>query len=365
MDACAVAHTGVPVSSAAVAWRDHHSLVGTLMSSDARQVKVMHMPLRPIRLWQHGRAVRQTLRAYPPGTDALIDQIRSAGSLVRFVALNIIVPLYFAREQGWAVRGAHGEMAAIMYLRRGEREGIRVMHIDDISVDARYRRLGLGRRLMELAEELARKERRPFLKLAVTSANTPAITLYRQLGYDDRARRNRYFTCTLPVSPLRTPLPPDLTLRPLHRRQAAHVLQRFYELELVASVSTLAPLLRAYYPLHVRKGTKRMYAIERGGQQVGYADAQRQGGQWNLDLALRPELWGSDVERDAIHLLTSVIGPEAIRRGEGTLIALHLPCAAHFDALCAGPSSLASELGLSERSYERIVMVKALETLEA
>jgi hypothetical protein len=130
---------------------------------------------------------------------------------------------------------------------------------------------------------------------------------------------------------------------------------------LAAGAPTVAPLLTAYYPLHVRKGVKQMYAIERGGQQVGYGDAQHRSGQWTLDLALRPELWGSDVERDAIHLLTSVIGPEASGHGEGALIALHLPCAAHFDALRAGPSSLARELGFSEQGYERIVMIKTLE----
>ena len=73
------------------------------------------------------------------------------------------------------------------------------MHIDDINVDARYRRQGLAQRLLQLAEDLARNERRPFLKLAVTVGNTPAVTLYRRLGYQEQ--RHRYFTL-VPSAPL-------------------------------------------------------------------------------------------------------------------------------------------------------------------
>jgi ribosomal protein S18 acetylase RimI-like enzyme len=319
------------------------------------------MRVQRIRIWQHGRAVRQMLRAYPPGTDALVDQLRSAGFLARFVLQRVVVPLYFAREQGWTARGEHGEMAAILYVRRGARQGIRVMHIDDISVDARYRRRGLAERLMARAEELARQERRPFLKLAVTATNTPAITLYRRLGYDESGQRHRYFTFAFRSSELPPPLgDASLTLRPLRRRQATAALQRFYEMELTASVPALARMLAVYYPLGVPKGTKRMYAIEQGGRQIGYGDAYRRGGRWNLDVSLRPEVWGSETERQAIQLLTSTIAGEAVRGGEEAIVALHLPSAAHFDALCAGAPSLASQLGLSEQRYDRMIMVKVV-----
>jgi ribosomal protein S18 acetylase RimI-like enzyme len=332
------------------------------MSSQASSaIRTAHTRLRRIRIWQHGRAVREMLSAYPPGTDALVDQVRSAGLLTRFVLQRVVVPLYFAREQGWTARGDRGEMAAILYLRRGERHGIRVLHIDNISVDARYRRRGLAERLMMHAEELARKERRPFLKLAVTATNTPAVTLYRRLGYDDSEHRHRYFTFALRSF---KPLPPmgatDLTLRPLRRRQAAAALQRFYELELTASVPALAHMLAVYYPLALPKGSKRMYAIVQGGRQIGYGDAYRRGGQWNLDVGLRPEVWGSEIERQAIQLLTSAIAGGASRGGEEVTVALHLPSAAHFDALSAGAPSLASRLGLQEQRYDRMLMVKVV-----
>jgi ribosomal protein S18 acetylase RimI-like enzyme len=318
-----------------------------------------------IRTWQLGRAVRQMLRAYPPGTDALVDQLRSAGFLTRFVLQRVVAPLYFAREQGWTARGEHGEMAAILYVRRVERKGIRVMHIDNISVDARYRRRGLAERLMMQAEELARQERRPFLKLAVTATNTPAITLYRRLGYDESGQRHRFFTFALRSFEQRALMGAvDLTLRPLRRRQAAAALQRFYALELAASVPALARMLAVYYPLDVPKGTKRMYAIEQDGRQLGYGDAYRRDGRWNLDVSLRPELWGGKIERQAIQLLTSVIPGEAVSGREEATIALHLPSAAHFDALCAGTPSLASLLDLREQRYDRMIMVKVVASLE-
>src|SRR5215831_6567041 len=161
---------------------DHHGArLDSLWAQEA--------PLRRIHLWQHSRAVRQMERAYSPGTDAVVDQIRAAGFFTRLVLLRIVLPLYFAREQGWMIAGERGGMAATIYLRRNKRRGVRVLHVDDINVDARYRRLGLAQRLMEFAEATARRERRPFLKLAVTVANTPAVTLYRRLGYHEQQYR--------------------------------------------------------------------------------------------------------------------------------------------------------------------------------
>lgn len=319
---------------------------------------------RRIHFWQHGSAVRQMWRAYPPGTDALVDQMRSSGPLTRFALRHVLVPLYFAREQGWVIRGAHGEMAAMMYLRREQRNGIRVLHIDDINVDARYRGQGLARRLMQLAEDLARRERRPFLKLAVTAVNTPAVTLYRRLGYQEQ--RHRYFTF-VPSPPAPSASPPttsDLTLRPLNRKQAAETLQRVYEMEITASVPVLAPMLATYYPLHVLREAKQMYAIERDGELIGYGDLYLRKGQWNFDLGLQHALWGTATERQALQRLTGLLPLDGANGyTSGSVVVLHLPSDAHADALLAGSPSLASELGLVEQRYDRMIMVKVLASM--
>ena len=316
--------------------------------------------LRHIRFRQHWRAVRRMLVAYPPGTDALVDQIRASGFLTRFVALYLLLPLDFAREQGWYVRGPQGEMAAMVYLRRHVRQGIRVMHIDDINVDADYRRRGLAQRLMRLAEELALQEQRPFLKLAVTVANTPAVTLYRSLGY---LEQHHQFVTFNPATALRPPGSTDFTLSPLGRRAAWRAHQQFYRLEMQASDPAVGDMLVAYYPLGAgvgvpRSGTLR-YALWLQGQQVGYADTFLQGAQWNMRLYLAPSCWGRESERQAIHLLTHAL-TKRVGKNLGSSIALYVPSSAHFDAMCTSTNSIASELDFTIQSYKRMIMVKPL-----
>ena len=74
-----------------------------MSSSTRNQVDLTVQPVRPIRFWQHWRAVANTFRAYQPGTDAFVDQIRSAGFVKRFVFQYLFAPLYFAAEQGWTI----------------------------------------------------------------------------------------------------------------------------------------------------------------------------------------------------------------------------------------------------------------------
>jgi ribosomal protein S18 acetylase RimI-like enzyme len=313
------------------------------------------LPSQRIRPWQHWRAVGQILRDYPPGADAIVDDLRAGNVVVRLTFRHLVAPLYFAREQGWMLRGPHGEMAATMYLRRQERDGVRVMHVDDINVNARYLRRGLAQRLLGLAEELARKERRPFLKLAVTVTNTPAVTLYRRLGYQEQ--HHRYFTFA-PSSGMPHAAPPaDLTLRRLTDKRAAKAYQRFYRLEMMATAPAVADVMVTYYAqggsgVSGLKAAKRGYAIDQSGQDIGYGDVYRQKGQWKLRLSLRPELWATDVERQAIELLTGVIGHD-----NRSTVTLNVPSAGHFDALTAGPEPLAHALGLSEQSAARMIMV--------
>jgi GNAT superfamily N-acetyltransferase len=312
------------------------------------------LPVRRIRFWEHGCAVRQMVRAYPPGVDALVDRIHSMGFLRRFLLQRIAVPLYFAREQGWGVRGANGELAAIMYLRRQERQGIRVMHIDDISVDARFRRQGLAQRLVQLAEELALAEHRPFLKLAVTVFNTPAVTLYRMQGFQEQ--RHRYFTFVPPVSLSVSLVPSDFQLRPLRKRQAKEAIRRVYEMEVKASAPALAPMLTAYYPLDVPRKTQRMYAIEQDDKLIGFCDISHREARWNVDLGLHPALWGTEQERRLIHRLAYIL--EDLGHVSRSTVALHLPTTAHGDAL----RSLGREGDwmLTEQSYDRMIMAKSV-----
>lgn len=316
------------------------------------------LPFRRIRGWQHWRAVGQILRDYPPGADAIVDHIRTANASLRFTLRHLVGPLYFAREQGWMARGPRGEIAAMMYLRRQDRLGVRVMHVDDINVHADYLRRGLARRLLGLAEDLARKERRPSLKLAVTVTNTPAVMLYRKLGYRDQ--HHRYFTFKPSSAATAEPLPGDLALRRISPKEAPRVFERFFRLEMKATDPEVAEVMVTYYgqggsDISGLRKAQRAYTIERNTEVIGYGDVYTQKAQWHLRVSLRPELWATETERQAIHLMTDALG-----RLDGSTVIFHVPSAGHFDALSRGPASLADALGFIPHAAERMIMVKPI-----
>jgi ribosomal protein S18 acetylase RimI-like enzyme len=317
------------------------------------------MSMQPIRFWQHWRAVDRISHDYPPGADILVDQIRSSGFITQFLVHSLLAPLYFASEQGWAIRSEQGEMAAIMYLRRGASQGIRVLHIDELNVNVGFRGFGLAQRLLAFAEELARAEQRPFLKLAVTVANAPAVTLYRRFGY--REQHHRFFTFVPSFAALHASKPADILLRLLPRGQAANVFKQFYQQEVTASTPKMAGLLLAYYPRGVNMigipiRRTRAYVIELKSKPIGYGAITQRRGQWTLRLSLLPKWWGTACEREVLYLLTSAIGHQP-----GSTIVLHVPSTAHFEAICSGVPSLVNELDLIEQHSQRMVMVKCLE----
>ena len=55
--------------------------------------------------------------------------------------------------------------------------------INYLAVDPRFRRRGIGRRLMEAAEAALRKAGCPKINLQVRESNDETITFYRRLGY--------------------------------------------------------------------------------------------------------------------------------------------------------------------------------------
>jgi GNAT superfamily N-acetyltransferase len=60
--------------------------------------------------------------------------------------------------------------------------------IDELYIEPRYRRQGLGRRAMEFVEQRARELGVTALHLEVDEGHDPAAELYRRSGYEDRER---------------------------------------------------------------------------------------------------------------------------------------------------------------------------------
>jgi ribosomal-protein-alanine N-acetyltransferase len=67
------------------------------------------------------------------------------------------------------------------------------LHILKIATLPAHRGLGLGRRLMLVAEQHAVEMAGETLTLEVRASNTPAIRMYESLGYDQFGRRPGYY----------------------------------------------------------------------------------------------------------------------------------------------------------------------------
>lgn len=89
----------------------------------------------------------------------------------------------------WQVGNRKAGPAGFVLARLAGGEG----EILTVAVARAYRRLGLGRELMEAVLRDLHAERAEALFLEVDEANTPAIALYRRLGFREVARRPAYY----------------------------------------------------------------------------------------------------------------------------------------------------------------------------
>jgi ribosomal protein S18 acetylase RimI-like enzyme len=309
---------------------------------------------QPIRGLGHWRAVRQMLRDYAPGVDTEMDFFRTLPFPLGVVARNVGAPIYFALEQGWMLPGPHGEMTAIMYTRAEQRDGVGVVHVDDINVDARSRVQGLASRLLAFADELARRKRYRYVKLAVTVTNTPAVTLYRRLGYRDQ-HHHFYRAEAAALAAHVAPASQSLHMQPLARAAAAEQARRFFQMERAVDTPDTAPVMAAFYEPRVPRGALWAEAIAHDDRDVGCWFAWRARHGSTVMLGLRPELWGGEVERDVLRVLA-----ERARRLRGGQIRLWLMSEGHHHAVSAGAASLAAAFDLVEATDERMIMVKLL-----
>ena len=92
---------------------------------------------------------------------------------------------------GW-VAEAEGEVIAYILVRPvTSEEGYQLGAIDNIVVDEPWRRRGIGRHLMALAEQHFRTGGRAALQLTVRADNQAALNLYRSLGFSIKHARLR------------------------------------------------------------------------------------------------------------------------------------------------------------------------------
>jgi ribosomal protein S18 acetylase RimI-like enzyme len=85
-----------------------------------------------------------------------------------------------------------GNISLIPYRLKGQRQYL----IANVAVHPDFRRRGIGRLLTEQGIEYARMRGMPDVWLHVREENSPAITLYQELGFEEQARRTTWVSST-------------------------------------------------------------------------------------------------------------------------------------------------------------------------
>jgi ribosomal protein S18 acetylase RimI-like enzyme len=150
-----------------------------------------------------------------PDGERYLRQMRSAANsagLLRWAAATAewaSVPLtgYIWEEDGKLV----GNVSLITFILHGRRNYL----IANVAVHPDFRRRGIARSLTQRAIEHARQRGAQSTWLHVREENDAAISLYRSLGYNERARRTTWFS--QPGIPLDSP-PADVTVGPRRAR---------------------------------------------------------------------------------------------------------------------------------------------------
>lgn len=87
--------------------------------------------------------------------------------------------IFIAEEIDGTFIGHVISMANFTESSTGENQG----YVFDLAVHDKYRRLGIGKNLMDTAEEFCKKQGMKYMALNVTVSNTSAVDFYEDLGY--------------------------------------------------------------------------------------------------------------------------------------------------------------------------------------
>jgi ribosomal protein S18 acetylase RimI-like enzyme len=90
-------------------------------------------------------------------------------------------PLWWVLDQGQAIASLWVGIAV------DQSSGIRHAHVFLLYVKPQYRRRGIARALMQVAEDWARRQGDRQIGLQVFANNRPAVNLYERLGYQVQA----------------------------------------------------------------------------------------------------------------------------------------------------------------------------------
>lgn len=151
----------------------------------------------------------------------------------------------------------------------------RAGYISSVAVDAKYRRRGLARALLEEARETTRRSHRPYLALDVLTDNTPARTLYAALGYVP-LRELRMMVCEVSGAVASDPVP---GLRPFHKRDT-RALVELAKRGMPPEVAEVLPISDSHFSTsgavnRALTSESAQWVLDRGHGPEAYVDASR------------------------------------------------------------------------------------------
>ena len=126
----------------------------------------------------------------PPTREVSIKNVRQARILDIETSLSKIINLshvgvYLAEDENGTLLGHLMGYVGDIESVTGESQG----WIFDLSVDPKYRRRGIARKLVERFTEFVKQAGYKFIGLLVTSSNKAAVSLYEKLGFVEERKR--------------------------------------------------------------------------------------------------------------------------------------------------------------------------------
>lgn len=143
---------------------------------------------RPLRADEYDAWYRHVTDAYAEdiASNGLVEREAARRKAERDMATLLPDGLETA-NQSILVLEADGVALGRLWIGPREIDGRTVLYIWDVEIDAEHRGRGYGRQAMRLAEETARARGLTRIELNVFGGNHVARSLYRSLGYGERA----------------------------------------------------------------------------------------------------------------------------------------------------------------------------------